>query len=338
MAAVPDVTVVVVTYDGAALLPVCLDALAEQRSRWTWQTWVVDNASRDETVELLSARYPDVRVIRNDRNLGFAGGNNVALREATTPYVVLLNNDAVVQPGWLDGLVDVLDATGNERVAAVTGKVLLADGVTINSVGSVVDTRGYGADRGWLEPDRGQYDEPAEVFTASGTALALRRAALDDVGHFDDAFFLYYEDVDLCWRLRSRGWTVRYEPTALVQHHHSATTGEGSEVFHFHDLRNRLLCLTKNASTRRWLREWLRYPLSSASLTAQGLRRGDTRATGRLLRRRQRAMASYLRLLPATLRKRGEIARRATVPRAELERWLVPYPAHPRSPRVQDRA
>ena len=336
MAAAPDVTVVVVTYDGAALLPACLDALAAQRSRWTWQTWVVDNASRDDTGDLLASRYPEVRVVRNDRNLGFAGGNNVALRQSRTPYVVLLNNDAVVQPGWLDGLVAVLAADGHDRVAAVTGKVLLGDGVTINSAGSVVDRRGYGADRGWLEPDHGQYDTPAEVFTASGTALALRRAALDDVGAFDDDFFLYYEDVDLCWRLRSRGWAVRYTPDAIVHHHHSATTGEGSEVFHFHDLRNRLLCLTKNASARLWLQEWLRYPLTSASLTLQGLRRRELRATGRLLRRRQRAMASYLRLLPSTLRKRREIARRATVARGALERWLVPYPAVATSPTTHD--
>ena len=321
-----DTTVIVVNYNGAGLLPACLDALAAQRSRHTSQTWVVDNASRDESRALLAAR-DDVRVIASDRNLGFAGGNNLALREVTTPYVVLLNNDAVVQPGWLDALLDVLDDPAHQRVAAVTSKVLLADGVTINSAGSTVDTRGYGADRGWLEDDHGQYDEPAEVFTASGTAVALRRSALDDVGHFDDEFFLYYEDVDLCWRLRSRGWSVRYEPRAVVHHHHSATTGEGSETFHFHDLRNRLLCLGKNASRSRWLAEFARYPLTSVSLTAQGLRRRELRTTARLLRRRQRAMASYLRLLPSTVAKRRRIAGAATVPRRELERWLVPHPA-----------
>ena len=325
MASAPDVTVVVVTYDGAALLPSCLDALARQSSRRTWETWVVDNASRDATASLLRRDYPELRVISSDRNRGFAGGNNLALREVRTPYVVLLNNDAVVQPGWLDALLDVLAAPGNERVAAVTGKVLLADGATINSAGGVVDTRGYGADRGFLEPDEGQYDEPAEVFTASGTAVALRTAALADVGHFDEDFFLYYEDVDLCWRLRSRGWSVRYQPTAVVHHEHSASSGgTASEVFLFHDLRNRLLCLGNNASTRRWVGELLRYPATSASLTRQGLRAHRWRETARLLRRRQRAMASFLRLLPATIRKRRAIAARATVPRSALERWLVP--------------
>lgn len=331
MADAPDVTVVVVTYDGAPLLPACLEALAAQRSRWAWQTWVVDNASRDGTAELLRDRYPDVRVLASDRNLGFAGGNNLALREARSPYVVLLNNDAVVQPGWLDGLIDVLEAPGHERVAAVTGKVLLADGIRINSAGGLVDTRGYGSDRGWLEPDDGRYDEPADVFTASGTALALRTAALDEVGHFDDDFFLYYEDVDLCWRLRSRGWSVRYEPRAVVHHAHSATTGGGSELFHFHDLRNRLLCLGKNASTQRWLGEVGRYPLTSLSLVGEALRERRYADVARILRRRGRAMASHLRLLPSTVRKRRAIARAATVPKAELERWLVPHLATARS-------
>jgi len=324
----PDVTVVVVTYDGADLLPACLDAVAAQRSRFSRQTWVVDNASHDGTVALLREHYPEIRLIESERNRGFAGGNNLALQEITTPYVVLLNNDAVVQPGWLNALLGTFEADGHERVAAVTGKVLLADGVTINSAGSTVDARGYGADRGWLEPDRGQYDEPAEVFTASGTALALRRTALDDVGHFDDDFFLYYEDVDLCWRLRSRGWSIRYEPRAVVHHLHSATTGAGSELFQFYDLRNRLVCLGKNASTRRWLAELGRYPLTSLSLKRRALRERRYADIPRILRRRGRAMASHLRLLPSTIRKRRAIARQATVPRNALEKWLVEYAPH----------
>ncbi len=326
----PDVTVVIVTYNGAALLPSCLDAVSAQKSRRRWETWVVDNASRDGTAALLADRYRELRVISSDRNRGFAGGNNLALREVRTPYVVLLNNDAVVQPGWLDALVDVLAAPGNERVAAVTGKVLLADGATINSAGGLVDARGYGADRGYLEPDTGQYDRPAEVFTASGTALALRTSALDDVGHFDDDFFLYYEDVDLCWRLRSRGWSIRYEPRAVVHHAHSATTGAGSELFQFHDLRNRLICLGKNASTRRWLSEVGRYPLTSASLVRQAMREHRYADVVRILRRRGTAMASHLRLLPATIQKRRAIAARATVSRRDLEKWLVPSISGPR--------
>ncbi|HVF19049.1 MAG TPA: glycosyltransferase family 2 protein [Mycobacteriales bacterium] len=326
MAGPPDVTVVVVTYRGAEHLPACLDALAAQQSHHSWTTWVVDNASADGTADLLHTRFPDLHVIRSDRNRGFAGGNNLALREVRTPYVVLLNDDAVVQPGWLDALIDVLATSGNERVAAVTGKVLLDDGVTINSAGGVVDTRGYGADRGYLEPDTGQYDRPAEVFAASGTALALRTAALDDVGHFDEDFFLYYEDVDLCWRLRSRGWSIRYEPSAVVHHALSATSGgEASELFHFHDLRNRLVCLGKNASTRRWLSEFARYPLTSLSLKRAALRERRYADIPRILRRRGRAMASHLRLLPSTIRKRRAIASRAAVSRTDLERWLVPY-------------
>ncbi|MFN2522437.1 MAG: glycosyltransferase [Mycobacteriales bacterium] len=117
-------TVVIVNWNGERLLRSCLDALARQQADFAYETWVVDNASTDGSVALLEREYPDVRVLRNGANLGFAGGNNTALRQIRTPYAVLLNNDATPEPDWLGQLLAPFDVPGNERLAAVTSKVV----------------------------------------------------------------------------------------------------------------------------------------------------------------------------------------------------------------------
>ena len=195
----------------------------------------------------------------------------------------------------------------------MASKVVLPDG-TLNSVGGGVDRDGYGYDIGFREPDGGRYDAPSDVFVAPGTAMALRTAALEQVGLLDDGYFLYYEDVDLCWRLRLAGWRVRTRPSAVVTHLHSATSGSWSPLHTFHDARNRLLTLTKDAPWPLALREVLRFPLTTASI---GLREDRRRAAIRL-----RAYASYLRLLPHALTARRRIGRAAAVPRREVERLL----------------
>ncbi len=123
----------------------------------------------------------------------------------------------------------------------------------VQNAGSVIIEGGYGADRGFLEPDTGQYDAPAEVFAWCGGSVLLRPGYLADVGLFDDDFFLYYEDTDLSWRGRSRGWRYRYVPGARARHVHAASTGEGTPVFQHYVERNRLLMLVKNAP-RGWRR------------------------------------------------------------------------------------
>ncbi len=298
-----DVTVVVVTWNGRHLLPACLAGLAAQDV--VPRVWVVDNGSTDGTAEWLAQEHPDVRLLRSERNLGFAGGCDLALAQVTTPYAVLLNNDAVPRPGWLRSL---LAPFADDRVAAVASKVVLPDG-TLNSVGGGIDRDGYGYDLGFRAPDDGSYDTPREVAAAPGTALALRTAAVSEVGGMDAAFFLYYEDTDLCWRLWLAGWRVVVAPDAVVDHLHAATAVADSPVHRFHDSRNRLLTLTKDASAPLALREVLRFPLTTASIA-----RHD-----RLLAAiRLRAYGSYLRRLPAALHQRRRV--RVTVPRRDVER------------------
>ena len=218
-----QVTVVVVTWEGRDLLRECLASLATQTlPRSEYCVVVVDNASTDGTAQMLASEHPDVEVITAPTNLGFAGGANLALVRPSTPYVVLLNNDATAEPGLLAAFVEAMEAPGAVRVAAVTGKVLLTGTGLINSTGNLMSRTGRGYDRDWQRRDDGSRGA-GEVFGFCGAAVALRAEALAEVGVFDGDLFLYYEDTDLSWRLRRAGWTVRFEPQAVAWHRHCTT-------------------------------------------------------------------------------------------------------------------
>jgi GT2 family glycosyltransferase len=297
---------VIVTWNGAHLLPACLDAVLGEGGA---EILVVDNASTDGTADLLAVRYPSVQVLPSAANTGFAGGVAQALQHVHTPVTVLLNNDAEVRPGWLAALLRALDEPG---VAAASSKLLLPDG-RLNSAGGLVSTTGYGRDRGFGEPDDGRFDEPAEVMYGCGGALALRTDAVRAVGGVDARFFLYYEDVDLSWRLRLAGYSVRYVPDAVAVHEHSATVGAGSLLHTYYTERNRLATLTRCASAGLVLRSVARYPLTTLSVA---LFESRPKAW-----RRVRAYLSYLAWLPALLRARRAIT--TTISRRELERRFL---------------
>jgi GT2 family glycosyltransferase len=205
------------------------------------------------------------------------------------------------------------------------------DGATphdvVNNVGSVVFDDGYGADRGYLEADRGQYDEAVDVFAWCGGSVLLRPAYLADVGLLDERFFLYYEDTDLSWRGQSRGWRYRYVPGARVRHIHSASTGEGTKLFQHHVERNRLLVLLKNAPRRVVTRAVWRFLLVTLSYARRDLVRPVLRArrpNPEQVRRRVGSLVGFLRLLPHGLRERRRIRRAATVGAEEIQARLLP--------------
>ncbi|MBW3548071.1 MAG: glycosyltransferase [Actinobacteria bacterium] len=177
----------------------------------------------------------------------------------------------------------------------------------VNSAGSMLVDGEYGADRGYLEEDRGQYDAPADVLAWSGAGVLLSRPYLDDVGLFDERYFLYYEDFDLAWRGRARGWRYRYVPESVVRHVHSATSDETSTLFAFCNERNRLLTLARNASPGRAATAAARSLLVTASYARRDvvspLLRGEPPRWA-LVAVRLRALASFVRLLPGTLAAR----------------------------------
>ncbi|WP_309134381.1 glycosyltransferase family 2 protein [Cellulomonas sp.] len=316
---VEPVRALVVSWNGAHLLPSCLSSLEQQTVRDRMEVVVVDNASTDGTEDLMARRHPAVRVIRSAVNLGFAGGAELGMRDAPG-HVVLLNNDARFAPDAVERLLDALD--GFPRAGAVTAKILLADPSGgeprwVNSTGNVVTTRGAGGDRDWMRP-RGQESTERTVFGFCGGAALLRREALDDVGGFDPSLFLYYEDTDLSWRMRAAGWEVVHEPAAVAVHQHAASSGTDSPLFRYHNTRNSLVVVTRHAPARVVLRSVVR---QSAGAVRAVLRAGTSSAVARA---RLRALRDYALRLPRTLRERRALWRNAAVDRASVARHLSP--------------
>ena len=195
----------------------------------------------------------------------------------------------------------------------------------VQNAGSMMLHGGYGADRGFLEPDRGQYDMEDEVFAWCGGGVLLRPGYLHDVGLFDERFFAYYEDTDLAWRGRAAGWRYRYVPASVLRHQHATTSVEGSATFNRYVERNRLIMLTKNAPRRLVLSALGRYLLTTASYArrdiAGPLRRARRPRFG-VVGLRLVSLFSYLRLSPALLADRRRLRRRQIVPDADLLAWF----------------
>jgi len=204
----------------------------------------------------------------------------------------------------------------------------------VNNVGSLLIEGGYGADRGYLQRDDGQFDEAAEVFAWCGGGVLLAKRYLEEVGLFDERFFLYYEDTDIAWRGRSRGWRYRYVPASRFRHIHAASSGEGSALFQHYVERNRLLMLVKNAPLGLAAGAVWRYVLITASYARRDVVAPMLRAhrpNTVLLRRRLRSFLAFLRLLPAMLAARFRSRRKQVVDDAELVGWAVPQPGPERS-------
>ena len=214
---------------------------------------VADNGSTDDSLQWLRLNYPDVRVIRLDRNYGFAGGYNRALREVESEYVLLLNSDVEVTAGWWQPLVEVLDTESD--VAAVAPK-LLADMERTKfeyagAAGGFIDYLGYPFCRGRIlsnvEEDRGQYDDRRDIFWASGAAMCCRREVFESLGGFDEDFFAHMEEIDLQWRMQLAGWRIVVEPKSVVYHLGGGTLPASSRKI-FLNHRNNLAMLFKCAS------------------------------------------------------------------------------------------
>jgi len=245
-----NASVVIVNWNGQQHLARCLSSLAAQTYR-DFEIIVVDNGSTDGSAAFLRENYPQVRLIENEQNLGFAGPNNQAIRAARGRYIVTLNNDTLPPPGWLGALVQAAEA--HPEMGAFASLVVFDDRRSvIDSAGLSVTLAGMGCQRR-LGQTVDQVQTPEEVFGACAAAALYRRELLDDVGLFDEDYFAYYEDVDLAWRARLRGWRAMLVPQALVYHAHSATGGRGTPFKKRLIARNKLWTIVKNYPFPAWL-------------------------------------------------------------------------------------
>lgn len=223
----PFVSVIVLNYNGKEHLNDCFSSLeALKYPKNKLELIMVDNASSDGSVRFMKETFSGVTIIQNSENLGFAKGNNVAIRRSKGDYIALLNNDTKVHKDWLIELVKAIKS--DKEIGACASKILMFyEGRLINSAGGGMTISGLGFDIGLYELDKGQYDTFRYVLFPCAAAALIKRSLLDEIGLFDELFFMYHDDVDLGYRIWLGGHKIVYVPTAIVYHKYGAT----SDVF-----------------------------------------------------------------------------------------------------------
>ncbi|NOZ29628.1 MAG: glycosyltransferase family 2 protein [Chloroflexi bacterium] len=313
----PFASIVIPNYNGERFLPTCLNALrAQDYPADRFEVIVVDDASRDGSLDLLKREFPEVRVVALQRNRGLAAACNAGAAVARGDALVMLNNDTEASPGWLSALMSTLIA--HPEAGAVASKMLLFDRRDIlHSAGDMYGRDGIPRNRGVWERDEGQYDEDRQVFGGCGGAVAYRRDAWEEAGGFDEQFFMYLEDVDLAWRLRLLGWEALFAPEARVYHHLSATGG--GPLASYYTGRNTLWVLARDVPGPILRRYWplmLRAQLRIAWEAARAWRGAAARA-------RLRGQVAGILGLPRMLAQRRELHARRRASIADLEALLV---------------
>ncbi|MGH9341406.1 MAG: glycosyltransferase family 2 protein [Acidobacteriota bacterium] len=301
--------VIIINYNGRRFLDELLQSLEAQIGR-EFETLLIDNHSQDGSAEYVCEKYPWVRVVRQSSNLGFSRAGNLGARICDAEYLVFLNTDMKLEPQWLEQLIST--ARQDPNIAGVASKLRLYDRPQVlNGVGGAMNFLGYAWDRGMFEEDRGQYDSPEEVLFASAGAALFRRSPFLEAGGFDERFFMYHEDVDLCWRLWLAGYRVVTAPGAVAYHHFSASTRQdkGMEWREVLGERHNIRALIKNYEIVNLVR-------SLSGLLLLRLR----------WRRKRKQIFNFiwnLALLPDTWMRRRAIQKQRLRSDAELKRLIV---------------
>lgn len=246
------VAVVILNYNGKRFLEQFLPNVLENTNRELAEIVVADNASTDDSVTFMQSHYPDIRLIKNESNGGFATGYNLALRQIEAKYFVLLNSDIEVAPHWIEPAIEMMDS--DENIAACQPKILSFYDKTkfeyAGSCGGFIDKYGYPFCRGRifqnLETDEGQYDTPLEVFWATGACMFVRAELFLKHGGLDDSFFAHMEEIDFCWRMKNLGYKVFCCPQSKVYHIGGGTLPKNSPQKTYLNFRNNLSLLVKN--------------------------------------------------------------------------------------------
>lgn len=252
------VAVAILNWNGSKLLRQFLPSVIEHSPDYS-QIYVIDNASSDDSVQVLQQEFPSVRIIQLDKNYGFAGGYNKGLSQIEAEYFILLNSDVEVTPNWMEPMVNLLDK--NPTIAGCQPKIRAYhrrdEFEYAGAAGGYLDKWCYPFCRGRIfyvfEKDEGQYDDIREIFWASGCALLIRAELYTEVGGLDEAFFAHMEEIDLCWRIKNRGYSFYFHPESLVYHVGGGTLIMGSPRKTFLNFRNNLMLMTKNLPKRKFL-------------------------------------------------------------------------------------
>lgn len=246
------VAVVILNWNGADMLRKFLPSVVKCTNPDLAEVYVADNGSTDNSIDMLKSEFPSVGLISFKENYGFAGGYNKVMEYVKAEYVVLLNSDVEVTERWIEPVLAYMEL--HDDVAACQPKILSFHDKSkfeyAGASGGFIDKYGYPFCRGRvfdsLETDNGQYDTPTDVFWASGAAMFVRRKVYMEVGGLDSRFFAHMEEIDLCWRLLSRGYRLVCVPGSKVYHVGGATLKKENPRKTYLNFRNNLLMLYKN--------------------------------------------------------------------------------------------
>ena len=267
----PSVAIVILNWNGRKYLEQFLPSVMATTYEGA-RVVLADNASSDDSVDWVRHHYPQVQVIINKENYGFARGYNEALAQLNDPYFVLLNSDVEVKPGWIEPIIELMEA--DHRIGACQPKILQYHYKHLfeyaGAAGGFLDRLGYPFARGrifdYCEEDKGQYDTNIPCFWASGAAMFVRSEVYKDLGGLDEYFFAHQEEIDLCWRMQLAGYKIYCCPTSVVYHVGGGTLPKGNARKVFLNFRNNLIMMWKNLPFgKALLKVGLRFGLDAVS-------------------------------------------------------------------------
>lgn len=249
------IAVVILNYNGKAFLEKFLPGVIEM-SKDDAEIWIADNNSLDGSVDILREKFPQVKLIENKLNGGFATGYNLALKQIEADYYVLLNSDIEVSENWIKPVIDLMES--DEKIAVCQPKILSYynqdEFEYAGGSGGFIDRFGYPFCRGRvfqsMEKDQGQYDDPIEVFWATGACLFVKSKYYHEAGGLDDDFFAHMEEIDLCWRLKNEGYKIMVCPASKVYHVGGGTLPKRSAQKTYLNFRNNFSLLYKNLPSK----------------------------------------------------------------------------------------
>jgi GT2 family glycosyltransferase len=245
-------SIIILNYNGTKFLQDCINSIIRETNS-PYEIIVVDNNSPDKSGELFSKKFPEITFILNKDNVGVPEGLNIGIRNASGDFIVLLNNDLIVMPNWLENFFKAYDKTGDALYQPKSLK--FKDPSILDGTGCMINIFGFGFARDKGIKDEGKYTEQEEISYASGTCMFAPKKIFDEIGYFDSTFFAYHEELDLGWRARIFGYRSYYVPKTIIHHHGSAHWKWSPQVFYLLE-RNRWLVLLKNYSLPTLLKLW----------------------------------------------------------------------------------
>jgi GT2 family glycosyltransferase len=246
------VAIVILNWNGEKFLKQFLPAVVKFSSNDLNEIWVADNGSTDNSISFIEDQYPSIRLLKFDKNYGFTEGYNKALSQIDAEYYVLLNSDVEVTENWLNPVIDYMDK--NSNTGAAMPKILSYSDKQkfeyAGAAGGFIDKFGYPFCRGRIlsetETDEGQYDDAVNIFWATGACMFVRASVFHEIGQLDTDFFAHMEEIDLCWRMKNRGYNIKYIPDSTVYHVGGGTLPNNNPRKLFLNYRNSLFLLYKN--------------------------------------------------------------------------------------------